>query len=86
MALPVKNSCKPGISVTFAAPRTSADPVRCLELKGDVGFIGEEGLYPHHHPVRMSHHLTAPFPDAIMSPRPNGVVLTSKNMMKKEPE
>ena len=68
MALPVKNSCKPGISVTFAAPRPAADLVRWLELKGDVGFIGGEGLYPHHHPIRVSHHLTAPFPGATMSP------------------
>ena len=72
MALTVKNSCKPGISVTFAAPRPAADLVRLLELKGDVGFIGEEGSYPHHHPVRVSHHLIAPFTGATMSPTPMG--------------
>ena len=78
MALPVKNSCKPGISVTFAAPRSVADLVRCLELKGDVGFIGEEGSYPYHHPIRVSHHLTAPFPGTTMSPAPMGEFLHAK--------
>ena len=72
MALPVKNSCKPGILVTFTAPRTAADLVRCLELKRDVGFIEEEGSNTHHHPVRVSHHLTAPFPGATMSPATMG--------------
>ena len=78
MSLLVKNSCKPGILVTFAAPLPAAELVRCLELKGDVGFIGEEGSYPHHHPVRVSHHLTAPFPVATMSPAPMGEFLHSK--------
>ena len=68
MALPVKNSCKPRISVTFTAPQPAADLVGCLEMKGDVGFIGEEGSYLHHQPVRVSHHLTAPFTGATMSP------------------
>ena len=72
MALPVKNLCQPGILVTFSVPRSVADLVRCLELKVDVGFIGEEGSYPHHHPVRVSHHLTATFPGATMSPAPMG--------------
>ena len=72
MALPVKKSRKQGISVTFAATRPAADLVRCLDLKGDVGFIGEEGSYLHHHLVRVSHHLTAPFNGATMSPTPMG--------------
>ena len=78
MALPVKYSCKPGILVTFAEPRPAADLVRCLELKGDVAFIGEEGSYPHHHPVIVSHHLTVPFPGATMSLAPIGEFLHAK--------
>ena len=78
MALLVKNSCKPGISVIFAAPRPAADLVRSLELKGDMGFIGEEGSYTHHHLVRVSHHLTAPFPGATMPPSPMGEFLHAK--------
>ena len=77
MALRVKKSCKPGISVTFAAPRPAADLVRCLELKVDVGFIGEEGSYLHNL-VRVSHHLTAPFPGATMPPSPMGEFLHAK--------
>ena len=78
MALPVKKSCKPGISVTFAAPWPATDQVRCLELKGYVGFIGEEGSYPHHHTVRVSHHLTAPFPGDKMPPALMGKFLHEK--------
>ena len=78
MALPVKKIFKPGILVTFAAPRQPLNLARCLELKGDVGFIGEEGSYPHHHPVRVSHHLTAPFPGATMSLAPMGEFLHAK--------
>ena len=78
MALLVKNSYKPGISVTFAAPRTAADLVICLELKGDVEFIGEEGSYLHHHPIRVAHHPTAPFPGATMPPVPMGEFLHAK--------
>ena len=78
MALLTKNSRKPGISVTFAAPRPAAELVRCLDLKGGVGFIVEEGSYPHHHPVRVSHHLIAPFPGATMSPDPMGEFLHAK--------
>ena len=78
MAHPVKNSCKPVISVTFAAPRPAADLVICLELKGDVGFIAEEGPYPHHQPVRVSHHLTAPFTGSTMYPAPMGEFLHEK--------
>ena len=78
MALPLKNSCKQGIFVTFAAPRPATDLVICLDLKGDVGFIGEEGSYPHHHPVRVSHHLAAPFPGSTMSPTPMGEFLHAK--------
>ena len=84
MALPVKNSCKPGILVTFSAPRPAADLVRCLELKEDVGFIGVGGSYPHHHPVRVSHHITAPFPGATMSPAQMGEFLHAKTWRKKE--
>ena len=78
MALPVKNSCKLGISVTFTGPRPAAELARCLELKGYVGLIGEEGSYPHHHSVRVSHHLTAPFPSATISLAPMGELLHAK--------
>ena len=78
MALPLKNSCKPGILITFAAARPAADLVRCLDMKVGVGFIGEEGSYTHHHLVRVSHHLTAPFPGSTMSPAPMGEFLHAK--------
>ena len=83
MALPVKNSCKPGISVTFAAPRPAAEPGQMLRAEGGCGvywgggFIPapppRQSVTPHHSAFSRSHNV----------PRPNGGVLTCKNMMKK---
>ena len=73
MALPVKNSCKPGILVTFAAPRLAAEPGQVLKADGLCGVYWGGGFIPAP-PPRQS---VTP-PGAAMSPAPMGEFLHAK--------
>ena len=44
MALLVKNSCKPGISVTLAVPRPAAEPGQMLRVEGGCGVYWGGGF------------------------------------------
>ena len=83
MALPVKNACKPGISVTFAAPRPAAEPGQMLRSEGGCGVYWGEGFIPAPPPCHSATPPRSAFSRRHNVPRPNGGVLTCKNMMKK---
>ena len=59
MALPVKNSCKPGILVTFAAPRPAAERGQMLIAEGGCGIYWGGGFIPAP-PPRLLNHVETP--------------------------
>ena len=83
MALPVKNSCKLGISITFAAPRPATEPGNMLRDERGCGVYWGGGFIP---APPLCQSVTPPhsaFSQRHKVPCPNGGFLTCENMTKK---
>ena len=78
MSLLVKNSCKPGISVTFAAPQPDAEPVQMLRAEGGCGVCWGGGFIPVPTPSQSVTPPHSAFSRRHNVPLPNGGVHTCK--------